>query len=205
MELKYFQAAAGVSNEVATRWHTPLTEAMEEFNIQTTTAKAMLIAQIGHESDSFTKTVESFNYSVQSLRNTFSTRITDEQAKILGRSENQQAKQSEIANLVYGGRNGNNLCEDGWKYRGRGLIQITFYNNYLNCSHALGVDFISEPNLLELDIYATRSACWVWNSFGCYKYSDDILKVTKLINGGSNGLSDRIARFKQAKAVLIPI
>lgn len=203
MKFKDFQAAAGLSNEVATRWYIPITEAMEEFNILTPTARAMLIAQIGHESDSFTKVVESFNYSVQSLRKTFSTRVTDEQAKMLGRSKNQQAKQREIANLVYGGRNGNNGYEDGWKYRGRGLIQVTFYNNYINCSHALGADFISEPTLLERDIYASRSACWVWNSFECYKYSEDIFKVTKLINGGSNGLSDRIARFKRAGSVLI--
>ncbi|ECR0980034.1 glycoside hydrolase family 19 protein [Salmonella enterica subsp. enterica serovar Montevideo] len=203
MNFKDFQAAAGISNEVATRWYIPLTDAMHEFNILTPTARAMLIAQIGHESDSFTKVVESFNYSVRSLKKTFSTRVTDEQAKMLGRSETQQAKQREIANLVYGGRNGNNRDDDGWKYRGRGLIQITFYNNYINCSHALGADFISEPILLERDSYAARSACWVWNSFECYKCSEDIVKVTKLINGGSNGLSDRIARFNRAVEVLI--
>lgn len=203
MKLKHFQSAAGLSNELATRWYIPLTEGMEEFNIKSPAAKAMLIAQIGHESDNFSKVVESFNYSVEALKKTFSTRVTDKQAEILGRSENQPAKQKEIANLVYGGRHGNTKDDDGWKYRGRGLLQITFYNNYKNCSHALGTDLLSEPALLERDIYAARSACWVWHSFECYKYSEDIFKVTKLINGGSNGISDRIARFERAKAVLI--
>ncbi len=85
----------------------------------------MFIAQAGHESAGFTRLVESFNYSVEALKKTFGKRLTPYQCEMLGRIDDRQvAHQPQIANLVYGGRMGNKDAGDGWKYRGRGLIQI---------------------------------------------------------------------------------
>ncbi|EEG4796492.1 glycoside hydrolase family 19 protein, partial [Salmonella enterica subsp. enterica] len=92
---------------------------------------------------------------------------------------------------------------DGWNYRGRGLIQISGHDNYRDCGAGLGADLILSPQLLEQDEYAARSAAWFFASKGCLKRSGDIKAVTKIINGGTNGLDDRKARYEKAKSVLV--
>lgn len=113
-----------------------------------------------------------------------------------------------IANLVYGGewgkKNlGNQVAGDGWKYRGRGLKQITGLSNYRNCGHALKLDLVTQPELLEQDEYAARSAAWFYVSHGCLLHSGDVERVTLLINGGRNGLDKRRALFNLAKSELV--
>ena len=134
-------------------------------------------------------------------------RITQDQANELGRRPEERAlpieRQRAIANLVYSKRYGNNAPGDGWKYRGRGLIGITFLDNYRDCGNALKVDLVQQPELLAEPIYAARSAAWFFATKGCLKYSGDLIQVTKIINGGTNGLEDRRARFGQAKTVLV--
>lgn len=90
---------------------------------------------------------------------------------------------------------------DGKKYKGRGLIQITGRNNYGEISKAFGVDFLSNPKLLASSEWAVKSACWWWNKHGLNKLSDkgDIKIVTKRVNGGYNGLDDRIKLFELCK------
>lgn len=112
-------------------------------------------------------------------------------------------RQMAIANLVYGSRMGNKAPGDGWKYRGRGPMQLTGLDNYRACSTGLKLDLVGQPELLEQDIHAMRSAGWFWQSRNCGKYAADIERVTLLINGGTNGLDDRKARFDQAKKVLV--
>lgn len=172
-----FKQAAGISAELAARWYPHITAAMSEFGITAPLDQAMFIAQTGHESAGFTVLKESFNYSVEALKKTFGKRLTTYQCEMLGRIDGRQvAHQPQIANLVYGGRMGNKDAGDGWKYRGRGLIQITGRDNYHKCGDALGIDLLLVPQLLEQEGYAARSAAWFFVTKGCLKYSCDALR-----------------------------
>ncbi|HBC7877412.1 TPA: glycoside hydrolase family 19 protein [Klebsiella oxytoca] len=208
MNQSQFQKAAGISAGLAARWFPHIDAAMKEFGITAPLDQAMFIAQCGHESTSFTQLVESFNYSVAGLAGFVKAkRITQDQANSLGRKSSEKAlpleRQRAIANLVYSNRYGNKSAGDGWKYRGRGLKQITFLDNYLRCGTALRLDLVSNPELLEKDINAARSAAWFYTSSGCLKYPGDLIRVTQIINGGQNGIDDRRARFLKAKSVLV--
>ncbi len=198
-----FQQAAGISAVLADRWYPHIIAAMEEFNIITSPARAMFIAQVGHESAGFTCLQESFNYTVLGLCNTFGKRITADQAAILGRTANQSAQQEAIANLVYAGRGGNTSPDDGWKYRGRGLIQVTLLHNYRDCGKGLNLDLLNNPDLLLNDGNAARSAAWFWQANGCNEIADNLKSVTLKINGGCHGLADRQQRYEKACQVLV--
>lgn len=208
MNQSQFQLAATLSAELAARWFQPISVAMKEFGITNPVDQAMFIAQTGHESAGFTLLVESFNYGVAGLSNFIRAgRITQDQANTLGRRPDERAlpveRQRAIANLVYSKRMGNNAPGDGWLYRGRGLIQITGLNNYRECGNGLKVDLVKQPELLAQDVYAAQSATWFFATKGCLKYSGDVVQVTKVINGGTNGLEDRRARFTKAKTILV--
>lgn len=207
MNQSQFQRAAGISAGLAARWFPDIDAAMTEFGINSPTAKAMLIAQAVHESNGFNATRESFNYSVQALITTFvPKRLTKDQALTRGRKLGESALpvewQKAIANLVYQKRFGNNQPGEGWKYRGGGLIQTTFLDNYRTTGNAIKVDLVSYPELLEKEENATRSATWFFVSKGCLNWLYSIENVTRIINGGLNGLDDRIARYNWAKSVL---
>lgn len=208
MNQSQFQQAAGVSAGLAARWFPHITAAMNEFGITAGLDKAMFIAQVGHESAGFSAMVENFNYTPAALLTTFGRRVSNYQAGMLGRANGRPAKQEAIANLVYGGewgkKNlGNQVAGDGWKYRGRGLKQVTGLSNYRNCGQALKLDLVTQPDLLEQDEYAARSAAWFYASSGCLLHSGDIERVTLIINGGRNGIDDRRSRYAKAKAVLV--
>ncbi|WP_336228041.1 glycoside hydrolase family 19 protein [Enterobacter kobei] len=209
MNQTQFQKAASISAGLAARWFHYIDAAMKEFGISAPLDQAMFIAQMGHESGGFTRLVENLNYAAEKLVPTFgSHRITHQQAAALGRTATQPANQKAIANLIYGGewgkKNlGNQTAGDGWKYRGRGLKQITGLSNYRSCGQALKLDLVSYPEQLERDEYAARSAAWFYVSHGCLLHSGDVERVTLLINGGRNGLNNRRALFNMAKSVLV--
>ncbi|MFV3027295.1 glycoside hydrolase family 19 protein [Klebsiella pneumoniae] len=209
MNQSQFQKAAGIGAGLTARWFPHITAAMKEFGITAPLDQAMFIAQMGHESGGFTRLVENLNYAAESLVPTFGKhRITAQQAAALGRTATQSANQRAIANLVYGGewgkKNlGNQVAGDGWKYRGRGLKQITGLSNYRKCGLALKLDLVTQPELLEQDENAARSAAWFFATSGCLVYSGDVERITIIINGGKNGLDDRRRRFNLAKAVLV--
>jgi putative chitinase len=202
-----FQRAAGISAGLATRWFPHIEATFSEFGINGPLEQAMFIAQVGHESGGFTVFTESFNYGVSGLKSTFGNRLTADQIAMLGRQHGESSvplnRQMAIANLVYGNRMGNKAPCDGWKYRGRGPMQLTGLDNYRACGTGLKLDLVGQPELLELDRHAMRSAGWFWKSRNCGIFSSDIERVTLLINGGKNGLADRKARFEQARKVLV--
>jgi len=184
----------------------PLNEGMDRFEINTPNRVAAFIAQVSHESGDFRNTEENLNYSWQALRLTWKGRFTtDELAK-------QYHRQPErIANFVYAGRygNGDEASGDGWKYRGRGLIQVTFRDNYAAYSRALSdPSVLSAPEQLAQPSHAALSACWFWHSRGLNQLADagdqaGFNQISYRINGGWNGKEDRLENWAEARAVML--
>lgn len=176
----------------------PIIKFCEEYKINTSKRLAAFIAQIGHESGNLRFVKENLNYSAQGLRKTFPKYFPDDQI-----AAKYERKPEAIANRVYANRMGNGSEEsgDGWKYRGRGLIQLTGRENYQKCMNDLG---INNPEYFETPEGAVHSACWFWNLRKLNEVADlgDIRKMTKLINGGFNGLEDRIKHYEHALYVL---
>lgn len=100
---------------------------------------------------------------------------------------------------------GNTHLGDGVRYKGRGLIQVTGRSNYEACGHALGLDLLTNPELLELPVNAARSAAWFWRTHGLNQLADagDQVAVTRRVNGGTNGLAERLAFFEVAEKVIV--
>jgi putative chitinase len=111
-----------------------------------------------------------------------------------------------IANTVYSNRMGNRdeASGDGWRFKGRGCIQLTGHANYFHAGQALGVDFVMQPELVATPMYAALTAGWFWNTHKLNQYADqqDYITMTKKINGGTIGLDDRIKHINHAHTVL---
>ena len=183
--------------------------------IDTPLRVAHALAQQSVETGGFSKMVESLNYSQTGLRATFSSkRISDADCQRLGRKPGagalSPAVQEQIANIVYGGafgkqQLGNDQPGDGWKYRGRGAKQTTGRFNYGDVMKVTGIDVISNPDLLADPDNGMRAACIFWQKKNCNSFADkdDILGLTKAVNGGTNGLPERKAALARAKAILL--
>lgn len=208
MDAKTMQLAVGLSDAMTSRWASPILAAMAEFGIDTPKRQAAFLPQAAHESKRFASLHESFDYSIPSLRSTFRDRINGELANRLGRQPGESsvpmARQATIANLVYGGRFGNNTTGDGWRYRGGGIMQITFLANYAACRDAIGVDIVGNIGLVDDPVVAARMAGWFWKTRRCNDPADagDFVGLTKKINPALNGLDDRTALWLVAKRVL---
>ena len=180
-------------------WLEPLTAAFTRFEINTPERQAAFIGQCAHESANFKTLQENLNYSAKGLNATWPSRFPSE-----AEAQPYHRQPEKIANKVYSGRMGNLEDGDGWKYRGRGLIQLTGKDNYRLASDALGVDFIADPDLVLTKEYAALTAAWYWNKRGLNKEADakDFTGMTKKINGGVIGLADRVAHINTALGVL---
>lgn len=193
-------AATGCRVERAAKWLPHILTAMQAFQIDTPARQAAFLAQIGHESSRLSILEENLNYSADALSRVFKKYFTPAQAIQYAR------KPVQIASRVYGGRmgNGDEASKDGYKYRGRGLIQITGKDNYRECGAALGEALLTDPDLLLTPRLAALSAGWFWSTHGCNELSDagDFVGVTKRINGGTNGFDERLALFTSGKAAL---
>lgn len=202
------------TEENRAKYASPLRLAMMRYNIDNPNRIRAFLAQIGHESGQLSAVVENLNYSAKGLRATFGKYFkTDAEAEKYAR------KPEEIANIVYANRlgNGDTKSGDGWRYRGRGLIQITGKSNYNEASKKmyalpLGVDFVDEPELLATPDYAAQSAAWWWENAGLNAVADGLggandtevfKQITKRINSGYNGLDDRLAIYERAKTVIV--
>ena len=177
----------------------PLNNAFKKYAITDTNEKAMFLAQTTHESNNYKRLEESFNYSPKRLFEVFRKRVGSlENAKKLC---SQGAKA--IADFVYGERLGN-AKDEGYKYRGRGIIQLTGKNNYKYYGEKLNIDLVNNPDLAKEADTAIEIALLFWKEKECGLYAKmgDVKTVTKLINGGYNGLDDRQKRFDSILKIL---
>lgn len=181
----------------------PINAAMEEFGITTPKRESAFIAQIAHESGQLLRVKENLNYSESGLLSIFPRYFNDATAESYARQPQR------IASRVYANRlgNGDEASAEGWKYKGRGLIQITGKNNYRACSEALFADpefLLEQPESLEQPDPASRSAGWFWLANGLNELADDLRfrDITKKINGGYNGLAEREIFWQRARRAL---
>lgn len=180
-----------------------LNAAMAEFGIDTPAREAAFLAQAAHESSQLWYLVENLNYSADGLLKTWPRRFSPVEAAAYSRQPER------IANKAYALRmgNGDEASGDGWKYRGRGIFQITGRGSYADCSLALfgNSDMLLEmPELLEQPENACRSAGWFWQhrELNQWADADDFKTLTIRINGGLNGWADRIGYLGLAQNVL---
>lgn len=174
MEIEQFYRAVGCTKSRASLWFEPIQKSMRIYSINTPIRQAAFLAQIGHESLGLIYITELWGPTSSQLR--------------------------------YEGRTdlGNTEKGDGYRFRGRGPIQITGRYNYQLVSNALKKDFIEDPDSLALPEWSSKSSCWWWQKNSCNIMADnnEFEKITRRINGGLNGLSDRYARWKLAKEAL---
>jgi putative chitinase len=183
------------------KWVDPLNETFQRFEILTPRQQAAFIGQCGHECGNFRMLEENLNYRAETLMKLWPKRFpTLEFAKQFERNP------KKIANTVYANRMGNRdeASGDGYRFRGRGCIQLTGSANYFHAGKALGVDFIMEPDLVATPQYAALTAGFFWNTqkLNPIAESGNNLALTKKINGGTIGLNDRILHTNQALALL---
>jgi putative chitinase len=176
----------------------------EKFGLNTGLRLAHFLAQAGHESGGFRVTNENLNYSVKGLRGIFKKYFpTDELAAAYAK------KPQKIANRVYGNRmgNGDEASGEGFKFRGRGYIQLTGKQNYTAFDAAVEDDILANPDLVATK-HALSSAAWFWNKNNLNKIADTgatdaaVTMITKRVNGGTIGLADRIKHFKEYYSLL---
>lgn len=180
-----------------------VTDCAEKFNINTPLRLAHFLAQCAHESAAFKAREENLNYSAAGLKKIFPRYFPGNLA------ENYARQPEKIASRVYGGRigNGNEASKEGYKYRGRGYIQLTGKDNYSAFANSVSEDVLGNPDLVTSQ-YPLLSAAWFWdtrslNALADAGASDEVVtKITKKVNGGLNGLEDRIEHFKNYYALL---
>ena len=174
-------------------------EVASKFEINTPLRLAHFLAQCGHESGGFKLTQENLNYSAKGLNGIFKKYFPTLESAVP-----YERKPEKIANKVYGGRMGNGAeaSGEGWKFHGRGFIQLTGKENYTAFTKSIGEDCITNPDLVASK-YALASAAWFFNKNGLHKMADGganddtVTKITKRVNGGTIGLPDRIKHFKE--------
>jgi putative chitinase len=183
------------------KWLKPLNQTFQKYEINTPLRQAAFIGQCGHESNSFKNLEENLNYSAKRLMAVWPSRFPE-----IDVAEKYEYQPEKIANKVYGGRAdlGNKEDGDGWKFHGRGLIQLTGRTNYTVCGLALGKPFAEHPELVLDPENAALSAGWFFNKRNLNQLADneDWETMTKRINGGTIGLKDRIERIHKAMDIL---
>jgi putative chitinase len=189
------------NNPYLDNWHSALSEILPEYEINTPERVAAFIAQCAHESGGFKFLKENLNYKAPSLRKVFPKYFPDD--AIAAEYANKQEK---IANRVYANRmgNGDEASGDGWRFCGRGLIQLTGKNNYTFFAASLDMKVEDVPEYLGTFEGAVQSACFFWEQNNLNQWADkrDILTLTKRINGGTIGLEDRQKHYNHALHVL---
>lgn len=186
---------------IGLEWLEPLNETFTKWGINTPRQQAAFIGQCAHECGNFKKLEEGLSYSAERLMVVWPKRFpTLESAKPYARNG------KALANKVYANRMGNRdeASGDGGRFIGRGCIQLTGAASYYQAGKALGVDLWANPELVSTPKYAALTAGWFWNTHKCNEAAEagDWVKLTKIINGGTVGLDDRVKHINEAFAVL---
>jgi putative chitinase len=185
-------------------WHQALSQTLPKYEINTAQRIAAFVAQCSHESLGFTILKENLNYNAVVLVRIFPKYFPS--SELATEYINKPNKQEAIANRVYASRmgNGDEQSGDGYRYCGRGLIQLTGKSNYQAFADSLKMNIKDVPDYLATFEGATQSACWFWNTKNLNQWADkgDMLTLTKRINGGTIGLEDRIKHYEHALNVL---
>jgi putative chitinase len=187
-------------NPYVDHWHHALSEALPDYDINTPPRIASFVAQCAHESGNFTAIKENLNYRAETLSKVWPRLFPADVAAQY--AHNQEA----IANRAYANRmgNGDESSGDGFRFCGRGLIQLTGKSNYQAFADSVQMDINDVPEYLATFEGAVQSACWFWENNNLNSWADqgDIEKITRIINGGTLGLEDRTARYHHALQVL---
>lgn len=198
----------GISTENAAKYNPVIVSAMQKFGIDTLNRQRAFLANIAHETALFSVMIENLNYSAQGLLKTWPSRFNAETAA-------KYARHSEmIANKVYANRlgNGDEASGDGWKYRGRGAIQITGKDNYVEASKELGAEILTNPDLVATPQYTIQASALWWQKHGLNEMADklggedDLQVFTSIrvkVNGGKIGLQDAINLYEHLKTNLV--
>lgn len=193
--------AIGAPQERADQWVPWLNMTMHKYDINTPRRQAMFLAQLAHESGGFRYTSENLNYSAEGLEKVFKKYFPTREL-----AEEYARQPEKIANRVYANRmgNGDEASGDGWKYRGRGLIQLTGLNNYASYSMQADNEALIKPDIVAEPEYAADSAGWFWmvNRLNPMADTGDVRAVTRRINGGFNGLADRQEKYNKLIVML---
>jgi len=188
-------------NQYTSHWYEAICTILPEYEINTPHRVAAFLAQCAHESGGFKFLKENFNYKAESLLKVFPKYF-----KTLDEAKQYEKRPEKIANKIYGSRmgNGDEASGDGFRYCGRGLIQLTGKDNYSWFAASLEIPVEEASEYLETFEGAVQSACWFWETNNLNQWADkgDILTLTKRINGGTIGLEDRIKHYNHALHVL---
>jgi len=190
-----------VKNPHIDKWYAALEQLLDDYEINTPQRVAAFVAQCAHESGNFVFIKENLNYKAASLMKTFGKYFPT--ADIAAQYAN---KPERIANRVYANRmgNGDEASGDGWRYCGRGLIQLTGRDNYTFFAGSMDIPVEEAAEYLATFEGAAQSACWFWETNNLNRYADsgDIKGLTRAINGGYIGLEDRISHYEHALHVM---
>ena len=182
-------------------WYSAMDRCLPDYDINTPQRVAMFVAQCAHESGNFRVLKENLNYRAESL-----TKVWPRYFPNLDVAKQYAHKQEAIANRAYANRMGNGPEEsgDGWRYCGRGLIQLTGKDNYTRFAMSIETPVEEIPAYLGTFEGAVQSACWFWETNNLNQWCDqgDVMTVTKRINGGTLGLADRQKHYQHALHVM---
>ena len=188
-------------NPYLDHWHDALTQCLPDYDITSPQRVAAFLAQCAHESGGFRALKENLNYRAETLRKVFPKYFFNEAL-----AQQYAHHQEAIANKVYANRmgNGDEASGDGFRYCGRGLVQLTGKNNYQAFADSIQTAVEDVPDFLATFEGAVQSACWFWETNNLNRWADvgDIEKMTKIINGGVIGLADRIKHYNHALHIL---
>lgn len=193
-------AVALPSNKNVDEWLLPLNEILPQYDITSDLRVDLFLAQTGHESNDYRTLFENLNYSARGLLATFPKYFNAKSANEYAR------KPVMIANRVYGGRMGNNTEDDGWIFRGCGLIQLTGRDNHTRYGETIGMTAEEARLYIENTTRGkVEAACWFWkeNNLNSYADSENVIGASRVINGGTKGLQDRIDRYVRLRRLAV--
>ena len=186
---------------IGPEWVPALNDTFARFGIATPRQQAGFIGQCSHECGNFKVLEENLNYRAATLMKIWPKRFPTQEI-----ANEYAGNARKIANMVYASRMGNRdeASGDGYRFRGRGCIQLTGHANYFHAGQALGVDFVKDPDLVGTPTYAALTGGWFWSTHKCNELAEagDWAGLTKKINGGVIGLADRVKHINEALALL---